>query len=51
MQDEKITVVVTESGQEMEVVVFSKRPSLIQVVVGQGVHSVTCDLVPTGIFS
>lgn len=48
MQDEKITVVVTESGQEMEVVVFSKRPSLIQVVVGQGVHSVTCDLVPTG---
>lgn len=47
MNDEKITVVATESGNEMEVVVFSKRADLIQVVVGEGVHSVTCDLTPT----
>jgi len=48
MTDEKITVVATESGQEMDVVVFSKRANLIQVVIGEGVHSVTCDLTPTG---
>jgi hypothetical protein len=47
MQNEKIKVVATESGMEMDVVVFSKRVELIQVVVGEGVHSVTCDLKPT----
>lgn len=47
MQNEKISVKVTESGQSMDVVVFSKRADRIQVVLGQGVHSVTCDLIPT----
>ncbi len=47
MNAEKIKVRVTESGQTMDVVVFSKRASLIQVVLGEGVHSVKCDLMPT----
>ena len=47
MQNEKITVKVTESGQTMDVVVLSKRADRIQVVLGQGVHNVPCDLMPT----
>ena len=47
MDIEKIKVRVTENGQTMDVVVFSKRPSLIQVVLGAGVHSVKCDLTLT----
>ncbi|WP_455198000.1 hypothetical protein [Kaarinaea lacus] len=47
MNDETITVRVTESGQEMDVVVFSKRPDLIEVVIGEGTHSVKCELTPT----
>jgi len=46
MNDEKISVKVTESGQTMDVVVLQKRVDRIQVVIGQGVHSVTCDLTP-----
>ena len=47
MITEKIKVRVTESGQTMDVVVFSKRADLIQVVLGEGIHSVKCDLSPT----
>ena len=47
MNDEKITVRATESGQTMEVVVHSKRVGRIEVVIGEGVHSVTCELTPT----
>ena len=47
MNDEKITVRVTSSGQTLEVVVFNKRLDTIQVVLGEGVHSVRCDLIPT----
>lgn len=47
MNTEKIKVRVTESGQTMEVVVLSKRASGITVVLGEGVHSVKCDLAPT----
>jgi len=47
MNDEKITVRVTESGQTMEVVVLNKRAERIQVVLGEGVHSVRCELTPT----
>src|SRR5262245_40957430 len=36
---EKITVRVTSTGQTMEVVVFSKRPTGITVVLGEGVHN------------
>ena len=47
MDAEKIKVRVTQTGQEMEVVVLTKRPELIQVVLGTGVHSVKCELTPT----
>jgi hypothetical protein len=47
MNDEKITVRVTETGQTMDVVVLSKRPDRIEVVLGEGVHSVRCALTPT----
>ena len=46
MQTEKIKVR-TESGQLLEVVVFDKRAERITVVLGEGVHSVKCDLTPT----
>jgi hypothetical protein len=44
--DEKIKVR-TESGQTLEVVVLSKRADRIEVVLGEGVHSVRCALSPT----
>jgi hypothetical protein len=47
MRDEKIKVRVTETGQTMDVVVLSKRAERIQVVLGEGVHSVKCELCPT----
>jgi hypothetical protein len=47
MNDETIRVRATASGQMLDVVVFDKRVELIRVVLGQGVHSVRCDLVPT----
>lgn len=47
MSPEKITVRVTSTGQTMEVVVFSKRPTGITVVIGEGVHNMKCELAPT----
>ena len=47
MNDEKIKVRVTETGQTLELVVLSKRAERIQVVLGEGVHSVKCELTPT----
>ncbi|NOR64682.1 MAG: hypothetical protein GQ468_01545 [Candidatus Scalindua sp.] len=47
MSDEKIKVRVTETDAIMEVVVFSKRPDRIEVVLGEGVHSVKCELALT----
>ena len=47
MNIEKITVRVTATGQTMDVVVLSKRASGITVVLGEGVHSVKCELTPT----
>jgi len=47
MNDEKIRVRVTESGQFLNVVVLNKRADRIQVVLGEGVHSVRCELIPT----
>lgn len=46
MSTEKIRVKVTESGQMLDVVVLSKRASGIQIVLGEGVHNVKCDLSP-----
>ncbi|MGH8119977.1 MAG: hypothetical protein ACRESK_05110, partial [Gammaproteobacteria bacterium] len=47
MHNETITVVNTESGQSMDVVVLNKRAAQITVVIGKGVHNMQCDLVPT----
>jgi hypothetical protein len=44
---EKIKVRVSETGQELEVVLLSKRPERIEVVIGEGVHNMRCDLTPT----
>lgn len=47
MVEEKIEVRATASGQVLEVVVYGKRADRIEVVVGTGVHSVRCELLPT----
>ena len=47
MNDEKIKVKVTDPGKTMDVVVLTKRAQAIQIVLGEGVHSVKCDLAPT----
>jgi hypothetical protein len=47
MQTEKIKVRVTETGQQLEVVVFNKRAGAIEVVIGEGVHNMRCTLTPT----
>ena len=46
MQDEKITVTL-ENGSSTEVVVFRKSAHSIEIVLGEGVHSVRCELTPT----
>ena len=47
MYNEKITVRVTETRQTLDVVVFNKRAEVIEVVIGEGVHSMKCALTPT----
>jgi hypothetical protein len=47
MTNEKIKVRNTDTGQVLEVVVFSKRAEAIEVVIGEGVHNVKCTLIPT----
>ena len=47
MKIEKITVRATGNGQTLEVVVLTKRLDSIEVVLGEGVHSVRCALTPT----
>jgi hypothetical protein len=47
MNNEKIKVRITETGDTMEVVVLKKRPERIEVVLGTGQHSVACELIPT----
>ena len=47
MNDEKIQVRVTSSGQLLDVVVLNKRLDHIQIVLGEGVHNVRCDLIST----
>jgi hypothetical protein len=47
MNDEKIKVRVTETGNFLEVVVLNKRADRIEIVLGEGVHSVRCELTPT----
>ncbi len=47
MNEQKIEVRVTETDAIMKVVVFSKSADKIEVVLGEGVHSVKCELLPT----
>ena len=47
MDTEKIVVRVTETDQTMEVSVFDKSPRKIEVLLGEGVHSVKVELTPT----
>jgi hypothetical protein len=47
VNDEKLLVRVTSTGQTLEVVVLDKRLDVIQVVLGEGVHNMRCDLTPT----
>jgi len=47
MSEQQIQVRVTETDQVMDVVVYSKREDRIEVVLGAGVHSVKCELIPT----
>jgi hypothetical protein len=47
MSEEKITVRVTDTDNTMDVVVYSKRVDSIEVMLGEGVHSVKCELTPT----
>jgi hypothetical protein len=46
MHDEKIKLR-TENGQIIEGTVFSKRAQSIEVVLGEGIHNVKCQLTPT----
>ncbi len=47
MSEERIEIRVTASGQTLNVVVLNKRLDKIQIVLGEGIHSVRCDLTPT----
>ena len=47
MSEEKIQVRVTETGNTIDVTVYSKRANCIEVMLGTGVHSVKCELTPT----
>ena len=47
MDNERITVRVTDTGKTLELVVLNKRADRIEVVLGEGVHSVRCALTPT----
>ena len=47
MDNERITVRVTDTGKTLELVVLNKRAERIEVVLGEGVHSVRCALTPT----
>ena len=47
MESEKIEVRATDSGNTLEVAVFSKRVNRIEVVLGEGIHNVKCVLTPT----
>ncbi len=37
----------TETGQLIDAVVLNKRPESIEVVIGEGIHNVKCQLAPT----
>lgn len=46
MIDEKIKVRVTETDQIIEALIYSKKAAQIEIVIGEGIHSVKCALTP-----
>ena len=46
MNDEKIKIK-AENGQVIDVVVLNKNANRIEVVIGEGLHSMRCALTPT----
>jgi len=49
MSEQKIQVRVTETDNLMPVTVFDKQVNKIEVVLGEGIHSVKCELLPNSI--
>ncbi len=47
MSEQKIKVKVTETDMMMEVLVYSKCVDKIEIMLGEGIHSVKCELLPT----
>lgn len=47
MHTEKITVRATDTDRRLEVAVFRKQADRIEVILGEGLHSVRCVLTPT----
>jgi hypothetical protein len=47
MHVDKIKVRITDTGKTMDVVVLNKRVEFIDVVLGEGIHNVKCQLTPT----
>lgn len=47
MHAEKITVRATDTDRSLEVTVFRKQADRIEVLLGEGLHSVRCTLTPT----
>ena len=47
MAPEKLKVRITESGKEIEVVLYSRREGAIEVVIGEGMNNVKAVLTPT----
>jgi hypothetical protein len=47
MHTDKIKVRITDTGKTMDVVVLNKRVEFIDVVLGEGIHNVKCQLTPT----
>ncbi len=47
MSEQKIEVRVTETDAIMQVLVYSKNVDKIEVMLGEGVHSVKCELLLT----
>lgn len=47
MNNETIPVRNTETDQVLDVLVYSKQVDQIEVVLGEGIHSTKCKLLPT----
>jgi len=41
-----LTVRITETGKELQVVLLSRQANRIEVVLGEGAHSMRCELTP-----